>query len=78
MSHFYIQAPQNGIVNDVKIDSELEPYIVDRIMQWERGTEIDAFEKEILGFLFMEYPNREIRDEMANRYKELIVVDMMD
>ena len=47
-------------------------------MQWERGTEIDAFEKEILGFLFMEYPNREIRDEMANRYKELIVVDMMD
>jgi len=78
MSHYYIQAPKNGVVDSVDISSELEPYIADRIMQWEHGMIIDAYEKEMLGFLFMEFPDRETRDKLASRYKELIVVKMCD
>ncbi len=76
MSHFYIQAPKNGKVKNVRISDELEPYVADRIMQWTPGMEIEAYEKEMLGFLFMQYPDRETRDRMAARYRELIVVEM--
>jgi biotin carboxylase len=76
MSHFYIQAPKNGKVKNVRTSDELEPYVADRIMQWTPGMEIEAYEKEMLGFLFMQYPDRETRDRMAARYRELIVVEM--
>ena len=76
MSHYYIQAPHNGIVKDVIISEELSPYIADQIMQWKPGMEIDAHEKEMLGFLFLEYPSREIRDKMAENYRNLIIVEM--
>ncbi len=76
MSHFYIQAPRNGTIKDVKIAEDLTPYIVDRIMQWKPGMRIEAYEKEILGFLFMRFPNQEIRDKMAEQYRDFIVVEM--
>lgn len=76
MSHYYIQAPHNGIVQDVKIAEELSPYIIESVMQWNRGMIIDAYEKEMLGFLFLEFPSCDIRDEIAEQYKKFIIVDM--
>lgn len=78
MSEFYIQAPRNGILDSIEIDSSLKPYVIDQIMQWERGMEIDAYQKEMLGFLFMQFPDRETRDYWAKRFPELIKVNMMD
>ena len=76
MSHFYIQAPKNGIVKDVRIAEELTPYIVDRIMQWEPGMAVNAYEKEILGFLFLCFPNQETRDKLTSQYQDFICVEM--
>lgn len=76
MSHFYIQAPKNGKVKDVRISKELSPYIVDQIMQWKPEMEITEYEKEMLGFLFMSFPSREIRDKMAEKYQKFIAVTM--
>lgn len=76
MSHFYIQAPQNGIVDSVHIDDELKPYITDCIMQWYNGMKISEHEKEMLGFLFLEFPNKEIRDKLTSNYKKYITVNM--
>lgn len=76
MSHFYIQAPSNGKVKDVNISKELEPYIVDRIMQWEPEMLIESYEKDILGFLFMQFPDHVTRDSITSRFKDLITVQM--
>lgn len=76
MSHFYIQAPRNGVVKDVRIADELSPYIKDSVMQWRPGMTIDAYEKEMLGFLFLEFPNCDVRDKIADQYKAFVVVDM--
>lgn len=76
MSHYYIQAPRNGIVENIEISELLEPFIVDRIMQWNSGMEVDAYQKEILGFLFLEFPNQATRDTIASQLNEIITVKM--
>lgn len=76
MSEFYIQAPSNGVLDDIWIKKDLEPYIIDRIMQWNPGMVIDAYQKEMLGFLFMQFPDRKTRDHYTSRFSELIHVTM--
>ena len=78
MSEFYVQAHRNGILKSVEIDEELKPYIINQIMQWKPGMKIEAFRKEMLGFIFMQFPDRNIRDNCAKRFSELIKVNMMD
>lgn len=78
MSHYYIQAPNNGVLESVSISDELKPYVVDQIMQWKPKMQIEAFEKEMLGFLFLAYPDQQTRDSYAARYRELINVKMTD
>lgn len=78
MSHYYIQAPKNGLLESVNISDELKPYIADQIMQWKPDMQIEAFEKEMLGFLFLEYPDQQTREHFAARYRDLITVKMRD
>ena len=78
MSHYYIQAPKNGTLASVSIHEELKPYIADQIMQWKPGMQIVAYEKEMLGFLFLEFPDQRTRDSITLRYRELVTVKMAD
>lgn len=74
-SHFYIQPPKDGIVKNVVIDKELEPYIYDSIQLWKPGFIVDNYKVQMLGFLFLKFPSKEIRDDIASRYQELIKID---
>ena len=78
VSEFYIQAPCNGILDNVEIDEKLKPYIFDSIMQWKSGMKINAYQKEMLGFLFMQFPDQATRDQIALEYPELIRVIMRE
>lgn len=79
IAHFYIQAPRDGRVKDVRIAPELEKYIYNRVMQWQPGLEIDNYQVEMLGFLFLEFETKEERDAITKRlFNDLVVVEMMD
>lgn len=78
ISHYYIQAPKNGHVKAVEIDEITKKYIYDSIMQWEKSQEITEFKKEMLGFVFMKFPNEEIRNRVANKLNENIRIIMED
>ena len=76
MAEFYVQAPANGIIRDVWIAPELDQYITESIMQWQKGMLIESYQKEMLGFLFMKFPNKETRDAVASRFFELVKVEI--
>lgn len=76
MAHFYIQAPHNGKVKNVSIAPELEPYIYNRIMQWQPGMEIENYQADMLGFLFLSFPTRQERDEITAHLMDGVLVEM--
>ena len=77
-SHFYIQPRKNGVVKDVIIPDEIKEYIYDYIKEWKEGTVITNYTVQMLGFVFFQFPSREIRDDIAHRLYDLIKVVMED
>ena len=75
-AEFYIQAPCNGKVKEVWISPELEQYTYDAKLQWTSGMEITNYQAEMLGFLFLEFADKQTRDAIAARSEELVRVEM--
>ena len=76
VAEYYIQVPHNGIVKNVRIDPIIDKYTYDSIMQWTPGMEITNAKTAMLGFIFMDFPTRELRDEIASKFDQYIVVEM--
>lgn len=76
VAEYYIQVPHNGIVKNVRIDPIIDRYTYDSIMQWEPGMQVTNAKTAMLGFIFMDFPTRELRDEIASKFDQYIVVEM--
>ncbi|MBP5162734.1 MAG: hypothetical protein ILP16_07140 [Spirochaetales bacterium] len=76
VAEYYIQVPRNGVVKDVVIDPIIDKYTYDSIMQWHPGQVIDNSSTAMLGFLFLDFPSVEIRDEVSSHFSDYIKVVM--
>ena len=75
-TELYVQAPANGRVSDISIDDKLKPYIVKEYWQWHQGQLIDHYLSEKLGFLFLRFPDRVVRDRVNQHLSECVRVIM--
>lgn len=75
-SEYYIQAPSNGIVNELTFSPELMKYITKLYEQWHPGLIIEDYLTEKLAFLFLVFPDVETRMNVHSGIKQYIHVDM--
>ena len=75
--HYYIQAPRNGRIKNVTIDDSITQYVYDEISQWASGLEVTNYSVEMIGFIFMKFPDIETRDTVAKSIESLIRVEMV-
>lgn len=75
-AEFYIQAPCNGKVSEVRISPELDSYTVRCINMGWSGMQINNYAIDKLGFLFLRFPDRVTRDSVLRNIKNYIQVCM--
>lgn len=68
VGRYIMQAPHNGIIEEVLIDPSLEKHIFDRYEWWNKGYQINDYYKDKLGVIFYDFDNR---NEMIQSIKNI-------
>lgn len=75
-AEYYIQAPHNGIVKDLRISPEIAKYQTKLHEQWHPGQRIEDYQTEKLAFLFLVFPDMNTRDRIHGNIDRYIQVVM--
>ena len=60
------------------VSNEIKNYLYDYIKNWEKGTVVDDYNVQMLGFLFLEFPDQITRDRIANEFKKHVNIVYKD
>lgn len=71
-AHYYIQPIKNGVISNVIISEELQKYVYDYIKEWQEGTIVDNYNVQMLGFLFLKFPDKKTRDFYSKDFRKFI------
>lgn len=70
-----IIAPRNGVIKEIKINKEMEPYIFQKIILEKPGSVIENYKASTIGIVFMQFNSREeMQKIMIEQYEKIQVV----
>lgn len=74
--HYYVQAPRNGVIKEVRIADELKPYLYDSIVELKPGMTVERYNVEMLGFLFFRFPDEQTYHYYCKSMYQYVTVEM--